>query len=156
MIAVLMSITLLGCKDSSKKENPINEPNLEEKPKEMEADSKDKLELGCYEYKTEENDVKMEVTKIEADAVTAKLYYSYAEKDKNVGTFSGNIHGDKLMGQYTFTSEGKESVRDVVFKIEKKQIVEGFGELNEAGTKLKDTTNITYSSTTPWKKVSCN
>jgi hypothetical protein len=97
----------------------------------------------------------MEVTKIEGDAVSANLRYAYAEKDKNDGTFYGNLHGDKLFGTYTFMSEGKKSVRDVAFKIEKDQIVEGFGDLVEGGTTFKNTSNLTYSSTTPWKKVDC-
>ncbi len=152
MILAFITMTLMGCKDNEKKENPV----MEEDSMELKDDKVDNLELGCYEYKTEENDVKMEVTKIEGDAVTANLFYAYAEKDKNTGTFFGNLHGDKLIGAYTFMSEGVESVREVAFKVEKDQIVEGFGELDANGTMFKDTTKITYSSTTPWKKADCN
>lgn len=155
MITILMT-SIWGCKDKEKKEDTMVQPNMEETTIEMSDNTIDNLELGCYVYKANGNDVKMKITKIEGDAVTANLYYAYAEKDKNEGTFFGNLHGDKLIGKYTFKSEGIESVRDVAFKVEKNQIVEGFGNLDEGGTKFKDTTNLTYSSTTPWKKADCN
>jgi hypothetical protein len=155
MILVFISICMMGCKDQEKREDSIIQPTMEERAMETKDDNIAALELGCYEYKTEGIDVKMKITKIEGDAVTANLYYIYAEKDQNEGTFFGNLHGDKLIGQYTFMSEGKENIRDVAFKVEKNQIVEGFGELDEGGTKFKDSTQLTYSTTTPWKKTSC-
>lgn len=156
MIILLISISLFGCKDKEKDKNVVMEPNLEESSLEMKNDNANVLKLGCYEYFTEGNNVKMEVTSIEGDAVNANLLYAYAERDRNEGTFSGHLHGDKLIGTYTFMSEGKQSVRDVAFKVEKDQIVEGFGDLDEGGTKFKDSTKLTFNSTTPWKKVDCN
>ncbi|MGJ8592631.1 MAG: hypothetical protein ACSHXF_08795 [Aquaticitalea sp.] len=154
-ILLLISMTVMGCKDNQKKDTKMPSEDVNESTMTKANDTVDRLELGCYEYKTDGNNVKLEVTKIEGDAVTANLLYAYAEKDKNEGTFHGFINGDKLMGQYKFMSEGKESVRDVAFKVEKEQLVEGFGDLDEGGTKFKDTTNLSYSITTPWKKTAC-
>lgn len=156
IVALLISLSFIGCKDKEKTENTMNETNMDDSAMETQENTVDNLELGCYIYKVKDDIVKMEVTKIEGDAVSAKLFYAYAEKDKNEGTFFGNLHGDKLMGTYKFMSEGKESTRDVAFKVEKGQIVEGFGDLEETGTKFRDTTNISYNSTTPWKKADCN
>ncbi|MEZ4803391.1 MAG: hypothetical protein R2797_11515 [Gelidibacter sp.] len=157
MILTLLLTAMVGCKNNEKKEEDTTmQPNMEENIPDMKRNSVDNLQLGCYEYKADGSEVKMKVTKIEGDAVTANLYYAYAEKDKNEGTFFGNLHDDKLIGKYTFMSEGVESVRDVAFKIEKDQIVEGFGDLDEGGTMFKDTTKLRYNSTTPWKKTDCS
>ena len=156
MIVALISMSIMACKNDEKKDDNIDEITIEGKTTETMDITVNNLELGCYQYKTEDNDLKMEVTKIEGDAVSANLFYAYAEKDKNKGTFFGNLHGDKLIGKYTFMSEGVESVRDVAFKIEKDQIIEGFGEMNKEGTSFKDIKNITYSSKTPWMKMDCN
>ena len=156
MIVVVISILIWGCKDNSKKDEPLSQPNVDKTLTEKENINVNKLDLTCYEYKTEGNNLKMEVTRIEGDAVTANLFFSYAEKVKNEGTFFGNMHGDKLIGTYTFMSEGVQSNRDVIFKVEADQIIEGFGELNEGGTTFKDITKITYSHKTPWMKTDCN
>lgn len=155
LLITFLTACILGCQDKDKKEDSINQSELDERAMDLEDDVIDNLELGCYVYKLNGNDLKIEVTRIEGDAVNANLYYAYAEKDKNTGTFSGNLHGDILLGKYTFMSEGTESVRDVAFKVENGQLVEGFGDLEESGTKFKDVTNITYSTTTPWKKADC-
>ncbi|MCK7591787.1 hypothetical protein M0G43_14450 [Subsaxibacter sp. CAU 1640] len=147
----------IGCKNNEKQQDEnLAQPNSEETNKEKESDAMNKLEVGCYVYKADGTEVKMEVTNISNGNVRANLYYSYAEKDKNEGTLLGKINGDKLFGQYTFMSEGVESVRDVAFKIEKDQIVEGFGDVDEGGTRFKDTTNLSYNTTTPWKKAVCD
>ena len=156
IILFLFLVTSMGCKNNEKQDENITEPNSEQNIKDKGSEVKSKLEIGCYVYKADGNDVKMEVTSINDNNVTALLYYSYAEKDKNEGTFKGDIDGDKLIGEYTFISEGVKSVRDVAFKIEKDQIVEGFGDLDEGGTKFLDPNNLSYNTTTPWKKAVCD
>lgn len=156
MIVVLMFSILMGCKDNAKKEDPASQPNMEVTITETTEESVNNLDLGCYEYFTEGNDLKMEITKIEGDAVSGNLLYSYDGKDKNEGTFFGHLHGNQLLGSYTFMSEGIQSIREVVFLVGKDHLIEGFGELNDAGTTFKDTANITYSTKTPWVKVDCN
>ncbi len=156
LIAALLMVTIISCKDNAKKDQKITPTILEEDAIEMEDNISENLELGCYEYKTDENHIRMKVIKIEGDAITADLSISYAGKDKNEGAFFGNLHGDKLIGSYTFKSEGIESKRDLAFKIEKDRINEGFGELNDGGTTFKDTTSITYGNKTPLIKIDCN
>lgn len=156
MIVLLMSVTIFGCKDKENKNDTVKDPNIDQANMEIKNDNDAILQLGCYEYITDGDNVKMEITRIDGNDVTANLLYAYAEKDKNDGTFSGKINDDKLIGTYTFMSEGKQSIRDVAFKVEKDQIVEGFGDLDEAGTKFIDKDKLNYNATTPWKKVDCN
>ncbi len=85
----------------------------------------------------------------------ANLTYAYAEKDKNTGTFTGEFNDGKLVGTYTFQSEGVESKRQVAFMLKDNQLVEGYGELNEDGTIFKDVNSVNYSSTMPLTKMDC-
>lgn len=155
MLITFLMITLAGCKNNEKKE--AEEPMTEVK-NDTTVDTKEepKLEIGCYIYNERGDLVRFEITEINGNSVKGKLNYAYAEKDKNEGTFEGVLTGDKLLGKYTFMSEGVQSVRDVAFKVEKDQVVQGFGDLNNDGSTFKDTTKLNYSATTPWKKAPCN
>jgi hypothetical protein len=69
------------------------------------------------------------------DSVTGSLGYKLYEKDQNNGSLLGKMHGDTLRGMYTFMSEGKESVREVMFIRRDSLLIEGYGPLKEAGEK---------------------
>lgn len=152
---VCVFIAMVGCKNNEKNKETqlLKETEQESKMAESNLTS---LEKGCYIYSGNGDLVKFEITEMNDKNVKGNLSYAYAEKDKNVGTFEGAVNGDKLFGTYTFMSEGVQSTRDLAFKIEKDQIVEGFGDLNADGTTFKDTTTINYNSTTPWQKAFCD
>ena len=65
------------------------------------------------------------------------------------------LNGDKLIGTYTFDSEGKSSSREVAYELKDNQLIEGYGDLDDSGTKFKDVNTIKYTSTTPLLKVDC-
>ena len=155
MLIACLILTLSGCKnnESKKTEDPMTEV---QKDTDMDGSKEPKLEVGCYLYNEQGDLVRFEITTINGSSVKGKLNYAYAEKDKNEGTFDGVLTGNKLFGKYTFMSEGTESIRDVAFKVEKNQVVEGFGDLNDDGATFKDTTKLNYRATTPWKKGPCN
>lgn len=112
------------------------------------------LEKTCYEYSKNGDSINLQILE-NRDDVTADLNISYAEKDSNKGKFKGTLNGNKLIGTYTFFSEGVESRREVAFLIKENQIVEGFGEMTADGSTFKDTSKISYSSTMPLVKVAC-
>ena len=120
----------------------------------METTQKSTLETSCYEYKSDGNNLKIEITAVNEEVI-ANLNIAYAEKDANQGKFIGKLNGDKLIGTYIFMSEGKESSREVAFMVKDNQLIEGYGELNEDGTKFKDIKTIQYTSTMPLTKVDC-
>ncbi len=109
----------------------------------------------CYSYDANGNLVEMRLQYKGNDA-NGTLNYGLAEKDSNMGTFTGKIENDVLLADYTFQSEGTESRREVAFKVEGKSLVEGYGELNEDGTAFKDTKNLNFSSTMPLTKIDCD
>lgn len=113
------------------------------------------VELGCFEYSKDNNKVRFKITNILEDSITGTLSYAYAEKDTNQGVFKGTLNDDKLIGTYTFTSEGVESKREVAFKVNDSVLIEGYGELNDSGTAFQDRATIKYTSTMPLVRTTC-
>lgn len=112
------------------------------------------LEVGCYEYNKDGNQILFKITEIN-DTVEGTISYALAEKDANTGTFSGTLTDDTLIGSYTFTSEGIVSTREIAFRVKDDQLIEGFGELNGTGNAFKNKNNISYTSTMPLTKTAC-
>ena len=147
-----LTFAMFGCKDNEKKAD--TKPMTEVK---TEADDIDApiLEKACYAYIKDGNLARFEVTQIDGSSVKGQLTYAYAEKDKNDGTFEGILTGDTLLGTYTFMSEGVMSVREIAFKVEDNQLLEGYGDMDENGTRFKDTSTLNYPNTMPLKKGEC-
>jgi hypothetical protein len=148
---ILVLVTIAACKNETKTENEV----VTIPKNKVQDESKNIiLEKGCFEYNNNGNTIKMEITEV-SEKVTGNLDIVYAEKDSNHGTFVGKLNNDKLIGVYTFHSEGIESSREMAFLVKGNQLIEGYGELNNDGTKFKDTTTIKYTSAMPLTKVDC-
>jgi hypothetical protein len=89
----------------------------------------------CYAYRTETDTVRLTLQTTQPTA-TGQLAYRYFEKDRNTGTISGTLHGDTLLADYTFQSEGTTSVRQVAFLRRDTGFIEGFGPVAERGGKM--------------------
>ncbi len=151
-LAVLFftALTMLNCKN--KEEKPEKTIPQEVVPEETLLTT---LDLGCYVFNDEKNNISLEITE-NGSEIKGILNYSLSEKDKNSGNFTGKLNEGVLIGKYTFQSEGTESRREVAFKVEGKSLVEGYGDLNEDGTAFKDTKNLNFSSTMPLTKIDCD
>ena len=57
-------------------------------------------------------------------------------KDRNAGTLTGQMRGDTLLADYTFRSEGVESVRQVAFLTQDAGFVEGYGPVREQNGRM--------------------
>ncbi|GGG60622.1 hypothetical protein [Bizionia arctica] len=145
-------ITIVACKNNTKTDN---QTVIEEEKPVIKTSLKPTLETGCYNFKSESNNIQMEITEVN-EKVMGILNIAYAEKDANQGKFVGTLNGDKLIGTYTFNSEGIESSREMAFLIKDDQLIEGYGDLNEDGTKFKDVNTVKYTSTMPLTKVDCD
>lgn len=148
----LALFTAVACKNNPKTENQ----SVTEQENPVKGSSeKPTLETGCYAYNSNGNTIKMEITEVSGE-VSGDLNIAYSEKDANQGKFVGTLNGDKLIGTYTFNSERTESIREMAFLVKGNQLIEGYGELNENGTKFKDMNTIEYNSTMPLTKVECD
>ena len=89
--------------------------------------------------------------------VTGNLTYNFYEKDDNQGTLRGTMHGDTLLADYTFMSEGTESVRQVAFLKKADGFVEGYGDAEDLAGKMvfKNTAALDFNSGTAFTKVPC-
>lgn len=63
--------------------------------------------------------------------VTGDLEYLFYEKDHNMGTITGAFHGDTLLANYLFWSEGMESEREVAFLRRGDSLLEGYASVIE-------------------------
>jgi hypothetical protein len=84
----------------------------------------------CYAYRTETDTIRLTLQTTQP-TVTGQLAYRYFEKDRSQGTIRGTMHGDTLLADYTFQSEGTTSVREVAFLRRDIGFVEGYGPVTE-------------------------
>lgn len=90
---------------------------------------------ACYTYTTDNDSIMLRLTRIDS-MVNGELTYILYEKDANKGTIEGVMKGDTLFADYTFTSEGTTSVREVAFVQRGDELVEAFGEVEEQNGKF--------------------
>lgn len=135
---------LTGCKKETPETTaPVIEAAKPEEPK-----------TTCYSFEANNNSVSLQMETI-GNEVSGSMVYSLAEKDKNTGTFKGTINNNIIIADYIFQSEGVESTRQIAFEIKGDQLIEGYGDMNEDGTKFKDASQLKFNSTMPLSKVDC-
>lgn len=91
------------------------------------------------------------------NVVTGKLAYRFYEKDKSQGELEGKMYGDTLVADYTFSSEGQTSIRQVAFLLQGADAREGYGELEEKEGKMvfKNRGQLRFTGSVLLKKVAC-
>jgi hypothetical protein len=111
---------------------------------------------NCYLYASQKDTAFLELIR-EGENVNGTLIFNYYEKDKNTGTIKGKIKNNFLIADYTFMSEGMESVRQVVFKIENGFVTEGYGEilLNDAAN-FENVNSLEFPGTMKLKETGCD
>ena len=111
----------------------------------------------CYAYIKDRDTVSMKLN-IAGEEYTGELSYRFFEKDKSTGTFAGEMKGDTLIAEYTFDAEGMRSVREIVFLRKGANLVEGYGDIRDEGSKVmfKDRSKLTFGDAVVLAKVPCN
>ncbi len=91
------------------------------------------------------------------NVATGRLSYKFHEKDNNTGDLEGQLHGDTLLADYKFMSEGIQSTRQVIFLIKDNTAIEGYGNLEERSGKMvfKNQEEIIFGKGLILKKVPC-
>lgn len=110
----------------------------------------------CYAYIKNKDTVSLSLIMIGSD-VTGNLDYNYFEKDKNIGTIAGLIKGDTIIADYTFMSEGINSVRQVAFLKKGNQLIEGHGAFEDKNGKsvFKNTESLNFNDGTILSEIEC-
>ncbi|MCG9791037.1 hypothetical protein [Flavobacterium algicola] len=145
-------ITILtSCKNNNEQELVVAPIATEPAP--METTTKE-----CYQAIIEKDTITLTVDVNSINEFTGELNYSYEQKDKNFGTLLGNVRGDTIIADYTFQSEGKTSVKEVVFlKKDANTILEGYGHTVDMNGKVafKDKSNLKFDGNVVYNKIAC-
>lgn len=146
ILGLLISGLFTGCK---KEEKVI----VVDQPK---PEAKQTVVNECYQLAKGKDTISASLT-IDGENVSGNLIYNFYEKDKNTGSILGTIKGDTLLADYTFQSEGQESVREVIFLRKNKTLTEGYGESKQEGNKsvFLNPKIIQFKSITVLKEVPC-
>ncbi len=110
----------------------------------------------CYLGVSGKDSIKLHI-EIKGDSVHGNLNYLMAQKDSNTGTFTGKMHGDTLLADYLFSSEGMQSIRQVSFIINDSMAFAGYGDMMENGNKMefKNPSSLIFETKNPLKLVNC-
>lgn len=110
----------------------------------------------CYRYQRTGDTVTLYIN-TSGTIAEGQLSYILKEKDKNIGTYSGNLKANLLVAYYTFASEGSSSVRQVAFKLNEDFALEGYGEMEMKNDTLlfKNIEDLDFSSSFPLKANDC-
>lgn len=112
---------------------------------------------GCYSYIYDKDSVLMQLKSEDGKRITGDLMFHFFEKDRNKGTIVGVMKGDTLFATYSFTSEGTQSYRAVVFLKKGETFTEGYGKLNDSTGEpdFSDRSALHFDSRMILKKTDC-
>ena len=131
-IFLSLCIFLFGCK--SEVPEKVEEASVEKQ--EIVAPKTESIQkIECYTYLENKDTIYMALRIKDDSIVEGDLSYSLFEKDQNKGNIRGRISNDSLFASYQYTSEGKESEREVFFLKSPDGFVEGFTETEESNGK---------------------
>ena len=121
LLAIITSLLFFSCAESvneKKEKKPESTPNI----------SLPTSLNGCYEMIISSDTAFMKIEQ-NSDVLNGILKYKRKDKDSNKGNISLTKKGNRAEGYYTFQSEGKTSVRQIVFKISNNSLAEGYGNI---------------------------
>lgn len=101
---------------------------------------------GCYIAHLAKDVYTLSVLSQDGESFYGKLSFKNFEKDSSSGTYVGTYKNGILLGDYSFNSEGMDSVMQVIFKKSGNSFIRGYGDLNGEGTRFIDLSKITYDN----------
>lgn len=101
---------------------------------------------GCYIASLAKDVYTLTILSQSGESFEGKLSFKNFEKDSSSGTFNGTYKDGILLGDYSFQSEGTNSVMQVIFKKLENGFVRGYGDTIQEGTHFADLNKITYDS----------
>ena len=154
--AITLVLIIASCQNNGSNEQDLVKNNTDDTIKNYNqrtdpAESKS----SCYESANGNDTVFLSIFS-ESKVITGSLLYNYYQKDKNRGTIRGRMHGDTLIADYVFMSEGKASVRQVAFLKQDNSFIEGYGDATEENGKMvfKNRTMLNFTGR-PLVAVDC-
>ncbi len=158
----LSTLVMASCNDT-KEETTVSSTTVETDTTTTPGESKPAPDvstmqptMNCYAGHIGKDSFNLRVEQFPT-AVTGSLRYDFFEKDKNEGDLDGKISGDTLLANYSFSSEGTISTRQVIFLLKDNVATEGYGDMKEVDGKMvfKDLGRINFSGP-KLQKVACH
>ncbi len=94
---------------------------------------------------------------LQNNSLSGKLIYKRFEKDNSTGLVRLQLVKDKWEGWYNFSSEGKGSVRQIIFKYEQGAFAEAYGDvmLKRDSVFYKYPSTLNFERDHPFRKTAC-
>ncbi len=111
---------------------------------------------GCYSMATEKDTASLQL-QVKDGHASGTLSYNLYEKDRNDGSFEGEIQNGILRGWYLFRSEGLMSVREIAWKINGTALwpARGEVEIRNDSAFFKTPGGLQFDSSGAFVKVPC-
>lgn len=100
---------------------------MKDKPNELGQVNNEDSILGCYVATIERNIYTLRLDGESSGTITGVMSYNNYQFDSSSGVFEGSYKDGILRGNYSFIAEGEDSVRELIFKKEGDNLVQGFG-----------------------------
>jgi hypothetical protein len=154
-IFLIAAIALFSCADENKTEGgneSVHATAIDTLP----VGIKPILLAGCYAIQNGKDSASLSI-ELRDSTVSGNLVYLLHEKDSNRGTIKGVLRDSLIYADYTFSSEGMTSVREVIFKVQPDQLLEATGDRTEQAGRIVYTksTALNFSVMPPFRKVAC-
>ena len=155
-IGVLLCVmTVIAC-NSSTNQSESTSVQTDSNHVDRKVTVPDSLLSGCYSLIANRDTASFQV-QVKDSSASGSLSYNLFEKDRNDGTFEGELTGDLLLGWYLFRSEGIMSVRQVAWQVHTNSLWPATGEVvvrNDSAF-FKDPTKLKFDSTRAFVKTKC-
>lgn len=111
---------------------------------------------GCYTAVSGRDTAGLRLEERDSN-LNGALSYNYYEKDRNEGSFQGEVHDGMLTGWYLFRSEGVMSVRQVAWQIRGSELWPAIGEMEQRNDTMlfRDLSKLRFDSVLVFRKVPC-
>jgi len=110
---------------------------------------------GCYVAHLAKDVFTLEVQTQQGENVSGILDINNYEKDSSSGTFNGTYKDGILFGEYSFRSEGMDSVSQIIFKKEGNGFLRGYGKVDDlTGTTFTSLKDVQFDSSYIYNLVS--
>lgn len=146
-LVVLLLITLvvvfiyLGKKDTST-------PNEQADGNDDSSMTTDAL-IGCYVVDYNKDVYTLNIMTHTGDNISGTLVFDNYQKDSSRGTFTGTYKDGLLLADYSFQSEGMDSLMQVAFKKTDDGFVRGYGPVDAEGTHFTDISKLEFDASAP-------
>ncbi|MCZ4245634.1 hypothetical protein [Pedobacter punctiformis] len=148
-IIAVTTVLMTSCQSNTTKNNKLTDSTTTKSD-----DAANASECFLYAKNRDTATLKLNTTDT---LISGDLSYNLFQKDKNTGKIEGIVKGDTLIADYTFQSEGMQSVRQIVWLKQSGKLVEGFGDVEEADgkVKFKNISKLKFGKAIEFSKTDC-